>query len=256
MLLKVVIAAFLAVAGLQVAACGGGDTGSSRTQTPSVQATSVAATTTMADEASDTGTSFTPEASYTAKTKKSDGSTATMVIDRGKLTRAADGVPAEFAEFPGICEANAQRDAVMPLRLAVTNTTEGFSSQISVGLLVSGFDGVAVGNFLVDIATSFSDGGKCASGPAGVVQQYVDFGDVAPGATAVHDFVVVFHNYYSPDAPAGEKAALSELRANLLTGSGLASDTICFSGPGRLNAQFPLDGSTIAGSPGSRLPDC
>src|SRR5215208_1348641 len=77
--------------------------------------------------AAEAETKFEPVRTYRATTEKSDGSTAELELQLGRLERAGEAeLPPEFESLPAACEADPKRSAVMPVRILVTNTTDGF----------------------------------------------------------------------------------------------------------------------------------
>ncbi len=197
-------------------------------------------------------TTFTPERHFYGQAQTNNGSTFDLAIDIGKRLKATNAVPSEFSTIADACTINKRRDIVVPMRLALTNTNGGGSSEtIATGLAFRGLQSAGPRALTVEIASSYSTkvtvggathytpGTECNSvrGTSHLLEPIADQ-RVPAGAHRVHDFLVVVRNYYTPTNPTGRTADLAKISARLYH-----TRLSCFNGRGGSSGRFKLDGS-------------
>lgn len=159
---------------------------------------------------------FEPARVYRREDRGRDGSTTSVRLDVGSLGRINE-LPADFADLPAGCNADPQRDAAMPMRMTLKNTTKGFAVTPTAGIALQHVPATSdKGEPYTSIVSRFSDGPSCKDTPGiGAVSQGVTFDELAPGASNDHDFVVLLRNYYTPEAPDGDPSLLAEGRVGI-----------------------------------------
>lgn len=159
-----------------------------------------------------TGT-FEAERTYTGDIDNPDGSTGGVVMEVGKRYDPGDSAfPSEFASAASTCTVDSERDVLIPVRITVTSSTERFASEFKSGVVVLGIPGLPdAGDPTIEIGSDFTDGAECEGEQYRRVTSGVDFGEMAEDESKTHDFVVVVHDFYSPNSPDGNESAISEL---------------------------------------------
>lgn len=180
-----------------------------------------------------------------ATTESGDGSTADLKLRVGDLVAAEDYVaPEGFAGLESACEVDDERDALIPGELVVTNTTDRFPIEIDTGVMVAKpFDNegtLAFGSkgLNVSVAQRFSDHDGCEFEEADLLAE-VNF-ELSEDEIGSHEFIVIVHDYYSPEQPDGDEANLGYLRIAIDDRSSIITgwEQTCVS------ASLPLDGSS------------
>lgn len=183
--------------------------------------------------------SFTPNFWIESESEQPDGSSARQRMELGGLSAAGDfQTPRGFAGLANTCDVDYQRDAFLPGKLTVENTTKRFPIEITSGIMI----GVAPylpgegpkEELVADVAQDFSTGQSCEANAAFASVEF----ELSSGETGRHSFLIVVHEYYSPAYPQGRKSALNERRVGIANPIPLATDweQTCVS------ASVPLDG--------------
>jgi hypothetical protein len=217
-------------------------------------------------QADDEATAFVADRSYRWDTRSDSGGTATVTLELGEVTRAGEGVPEQHAELTGICDVDAERDAFVPVRITVRNTTDGFSLSPSVTLRLNNVESRFDATVRVDAANDFSDGPQCDALTDGSIDDGtgVGFGDLAPEGEDSHDSLLVLHDYYTPAYPDGDDVGLGEWYGSVHVREETSSmGTDCFDAPsdryaftggflrlgGALSPGFPLADQLVDRNP-------
>lgn len=177
-----------------------------------------------------------------------DGSSARLRMELDELVAAtAFEAPEGFEGLANACDVDYRRDAFVPGKFAVENTTKRFAIEISTGIFV-GIGSTAAGEDPypnlpdVDVAQGFSDGPSCEVGlyPGAGAAAGIDF-TIDPHGTGDQNFLIVIHDYYSPAKPGGRKEDAANLRVGIFFPPPLFNDwdRTCVS------ASAPLDGGTV-----------
>lgn len=95
------------------------------------------------------------------------------------------------------CSVDSVRDAVVPYRLTVANSTTGFDAQVGANLTMT-----------LDVESLYSDGGECQSAGDAFGVQSVEA--LSPGEDIVNRGFIILSDYYTPAAPTGDPAVISE----------------------------------------------
>lgn len=178
---------------------------------------------------------FTATRTYEWEVTSTNGEEASVTVELGDLVHAdSDSVPPDLAGYLSICEVDAQRDAAIPLRLSATNTTDGFDTELEVGLQLRNAGNSYDLQFAT--ATTFSDGDSCRDHEDAKEVAGVDFGNLAAGDSGSHSWLLLVKGYYSPAEPDGNETVLGEWAAgikvdSLATADDVVPNVTCFSGP-------------------------
>lgn len=202
---------------------------------------------------------FTPSRTYEWGVASYSKSSARITIEVGDLVAAENGnLPATFEEFRSICETDPQRDALLPIHMVATNTTDGFDAELKVNVITRTLKSSFGSTPALGSASTFTDGPRCDE-PEGVGSQTqvagVNFGEMTPNETKTHDWLLVIKDYYSPANPDGNEALLSQLAAGINVPSFASAEdvipnTTCFSGTADrfYRGSFQLHGLGIWGA--------
>lgn len=137
------------------------------------------------------------------------------------------------------CSMDADRDAVIPYRLKLANTTNGFDAQVAARMTST-----------APLETTYADGPTCAEdGLVGWTSAEI----LSPGDAAAQEGFIVLENYFTPNAPEGDPAVLGAVRMSLApsddaAGRSWLTDPPGVSGPGIVvtgegfNTDFYLSG--------------
>lgn len=197
-----------------------------------------------------TSGSFSPTFWIESDAELPDGSSARERMELGDLVAASDfEASGGFAGLSEACEVDAQRDALLPGKLVVENTTKRFPIEITSGIVV-GTRPTAAGENpypekpVTDIAQNFETDPSCEP-YAGAAP--VEF-ELSSGETGRQNFLIVVHDYYSPAHPGGRKSDLGDLRTGINFPIPLATDweRTCVSASAPLDGELTrLDGGPI-----------
>lgn len=124
------------------------------------------------------------------------GATATVTVELGKLEKAdLNTVPSTFSPYLTACDFDRELDAVIPMRIKVSNT-----SKVPLNVTVNGYiqhpAAYSAPGMTIDAGTQFGDGPACQSGGGINSTNYNWTEDVALAGTSDHDWLLVVHNYY------------------------------------------------------------
>lgn len=162
------------------------------------------------------------------------GSTSSLVAEFGDVLRVDSDVPADFTPALDACQLDTERDAVLPLRLRATNTSDGFTFDLNIGFKVDRGDYKYESDLPLEAAVLFDSGPSCAadSGEIGSNLLSVEFARATTGVERTIDALLVIRNYYSPASPGGKEDVLSAFTGifSLSDGEGRPQAT-CFSAP-------------------------
>ena len=208
--------------------------------------TAGAATQSLSDETVTTttieGETFRPNVVYVVEAEADDGGTERIELEIGALAPAAEPVLEYFPDPAAICDVDPARDALIPARVKVTNTTESFAvdTGVAIGVEWPEFD------LTIEGAAEYSDGPSCQStGTYDDAIMRTTWSATAPGETHEKDFYFVVHDYFSPEHSGGNRDALD---ATVLEFTYVDSDSsgawerTCISGPGLNGGSFTFDG--------------
>jgi hypothetical protein len=121
-------------------------------------------------------------------------------LEAGVPVRYADGLNFGTLAAGSACSVDPARDALIPVRVTLTNTTPGFAVGASFNL---GF-GSDWSEPQAEI--QYTDGPAC-KGSEGVGVSFTD--PLAPSVTASSSMLIVLHGYYSPNFPKGDPQVLA-----------------------------------------------
>lgn len=211
---------------LSATGCGAAEEAATTTSEAVIEAPAAVASTST----SNAPKRFSPGRRYQWGLENQDGLTADLRVEFGARIPAGDGateLPVEFAAQEAACSADPQRDALLPIRLRVTNTTDGFSINPAIEVR---HDGRETGTIL--IGTNYSDGASCSEWE---IYEHLQWDGVAPGDERTVDWLLVLKDFYLPESPSGDLAVFGEHRAHLqvLEGEFADQDTFeptCISG--------------------------
>ena len=186
----------------------------------------------------------------------SDGFTYEAKLTVGEVL---DGESAAERGFVAAsCEFDEQRDAVVPWKAALRNTTPRFDLDLNLGIAWS--DPESAREYAVGMDSDFEHG--CGEPDGGVPGSFACCNLFNPNELAPDDVIVtsggfILHEFYSPREPEGDTSLLSELRFEF-------SPTLesCLSGPGVGGGYFTLDGTDLSRFEGEgygelpRVPRC
>jgi hypothetical protein len=185
--------------------------------------------------------------------KQSDGSSARAQLELGDLVAAGDFIaPEGFAGLTNTCDLDFQRDALIPGELTVENTTNGFPIAITSGIMIAKPFSPEEGFYSLgpetSVAQSFSSSQSCEPANELDMRATVDF-ELSDGETGRHKFLIVVHEYYSPEYPQGDIESLGYLRGGIYFPAMSSDfDQTCVS------ASVPVDGIFVR-LDGKRIPE-
>jgi Domain of unknown function (DUF4190) len=212
------------------------------TSTPPEEATKASSTPAEANTAQQTA-SFTPTKTWTWDTKNTNGYTAhyEFGIEAPTKLGAVPILPGfhQQSDISGACsEFSPTTDALLPVRLTLTNTTRSFKKTVTAFFSLQ--ENVNVGaQQELEVVTGYSAGVECES----MQQQQatneqstwqVNCEELAPSASCTNYSYFIFKNYYSPTTPGGDAhsaLAATNLSVEATTTSSQESFTHV-SGPG------------------------
>jgi hypothetical protein len=215
-----------------------------------------------------TAASFQPTRTYEWEVEGDSGATARLKLELAEPFLGSEPLPSGFEGLDSACTVDAQRDAVIPIRLEVENTTDSFDLAAAVDLRVRQVKDEVSAPLGFDAASSFSDGPSCDALSSGSIDDGtgVKFESVSPGGSDDHNWLVVVHNYYSPAQPDGANFDLGNWFAVLSARDSTSSLlTTCFRAPrdkyafiggilaatNALSPAFPLNDTEIPRGPSS-----
>jgi len=145
---------------------------------------------------------------FTGRDERGYSSRVALSVDQP--IKAADARSSSLQRKLRACVVDPTTDAVVPVRMQITNTTASFSEILGFSLRVSDDPGdLEVASDIV-----YSTGPTCASSASssnGRVYGIEYSSPLAPNASASSSFYLVLHNYFSPNTPAGDRARYETL---------------------------------------------
>jgi hypothetical protein len=206
------------------------------TSAPLEGASTVSSTPTESTAAQPTA-SFTPTTTWTWDTKNTDGYTAHYELGvQAPVSLSSVPILPGFhqqSDISGACsEFNATTDALLPVRLTLTNTTASFKKDVSTF-----FSLPLESTQAIEVVTGYSAGVECKDMQgrnAGNEQSDwpVDC-ELAPNASCTNYSYLILKNFYSPSAPKGATSALSALDLEVEATTPTSSESFTHvSGPG------------------------
>lgn len=217
------------------AALGGcGEDDSDGASAPSAE-TVAAPSTTPAQTAAPEAPTFAVNRRYEWEVRGESGATAKVKLDFGHLVPASETLPSEFESFKSACTIDPQRDAVIPIRLGVENTTSDFDLTPAIDLAVNKVGGRG-GDYSLNLeaATSFTEGPSCDALTAGSTSDGtgVKFEPVTPNNRDGQNWLLVVHDYRSPEYPDGDDTLLQDWFGFLrVRDSSSSMRSTCFTAP-------------------------
>lgn len=198
------------------------------------------------------GQVFEPKATYIAEAEAEDGATERIELEIGDVI-TTEAVPDGFPDPALACTVDPDRDAVIPARATVTNTTEGFAVDTTTAIAVK-WPELEIS---IEGAAEYSDGPSCREPAIGDnAMLRVSWRAVPSGGSNTMRFFFVIHDYYGPRHPEGKTWAVgastvyfTDVRSD---SSGMWERT-CISGPGINDGSFTFDGSDARVAASERL---
>ncbi len=202
---------------------------------PSLEGTAAAGETPAASETPVVSeNAFKPVGTYRWDAEAASGAEATATIELGAVRAQSQPLPDGFENLGSICESDSERDAFLPIRMTVRNTTDGFDLSASLRLTTHNVKDRFQARIGIHAANAFSDGPSCRAMTDGSIDDGfgVGFDSIAPDGENDHNTLLVLENYYTPESPSGDDAGLSEYfaAAHLSEDAG-PLETVCFDAP-------------------------
>lgn len=210
-------------------------------------------------------TRFSPSRAYQWGLETDDGLKAALGVAFGTLAPAGTDparLPEEFGGLLANCAVDPERDALLPVQLQVTNTTDGFSISPTVELR---HDGRGAGTI------EGASGSSCSQWD---VYEHLGWNSIEPRGERTFNWLLILKDFYLPDMPSGDFTAFGDDRVRLKVLEGdltedQAFEPTCLTSPpasgwrgdwtSSLQAHFPiLEGSRegFEEVPDELLPDC
>ena len=231
-----------------MSACGGKD------EKREVSSTTVAPTTTRPDStaptaqtaAEPTDAEFTPSRFYRWSVRSQTDATAEVKLELGDLVAPDVPLPPSFERAKSACTVNDQRDALIPMRTSVENTTSGFDLTARVTLRLQQAGAQLDRAVSVEAARSFSSGASCKALTTGSINDTagVRFDAIVPSSTRSQDWLLVIRGFRSPAYPDGDDDALKQWFGVLTAHDGTSTmRTECFEAPAK---RYAFTGGFVA----------
>ena len=189
---------------------------------------------------------FSPSRFYRWSVRSESNATAEIKLEIGDLITPGEPLPASFEGARGACDVNDQRDALIPMRMSVENTTSGFDLAARVTLRLQQAGPPVERGAGLEAATSFSSGPACEALTTGSINDGagVRFDAIVPSATRSQDWLLVVHGFRSPAYPEGDDDALKQWFGVLTAHDGTSTmRTQCFEAPAR---RYAFTGGFVA----------
>lgn len=176
-----------------------------------------------------------------AATTGADGYTESGTVSVGKPEAFANGLANGGDRASSACSINASTDAVVPIGVALTNTTPGFPNALTAAFIYQGGPAFPPAGSPTPVGIAFEfhfgDGSQCS--PVGQTVG-IDCPKIIPGRSCTTSGFAILRNYFSPDAPSGNPEGIGVTAITLTGGmtdsqTGAFDSTISFtsfSGPG------------------------
>lgn len=157
----------------------------------------------------------------TAEIDLPDGTTADVTIEVGRLLPFGDAkLPAEFSQLAAACNAESERDAVIPVRMRIENTTDGFAGRFRLIQRFTPRPHLGEDE-MRRVATSFSETGPKCEGSERVNMKF----ELEEGGVGTQDTAVVLDNYFNPSEPEGDtvRFVLTEMAVAVNSGQSISN---------------------------------
>jgi hypothetical protein len=143
-------------------------------------------------------------ATWTVTGADNQGYSSRLTIAFDLPVKASDAASTSVGRDLVSCVADPATDALIPVRLTITNTTTGFPSILGVRWTLGSASASAL-RFEGDV--KYTDDSRCLGQDSDLYgAQWND--PIAPNAGVQDSFFLVVHNYFSPRNPGGDIAAL------------------------------------------------
>ena len=219
----------LTLALLLLAACGGSSQGGSASAKRSGRRSATSTPTTPAT-AVGPQPAPPPSVTYMISGSAADGSTESVQLEFWNPAQAVDTYKPWIGwSAPTACQVDQQRDALIPGRVMLTNTTSGFSADVALQLNQVGSP---PGADSLQAEEQYTSGAQC--GASGGATFFVSSnGQLSPGQSETLNFLVIVPGYYSPTNPQGDPALLNQYALDTeLASTAIDYNDVTVVGPG------------------------